>query len=460
MSGEDKLDLLLSGVRAKIEKLSIYELRQVARAVGVDRPAVGKKSRVTEAIMNIACGTVSPIPQSRRGAPPKSSAVDEELVDEINRCRARALGYGEDMPQTSCVSDSAYGNIENNELMLSGVLSKHGSDYVVVSDEVLGEIFVHQSYVERYSLRSGDYITCRCSRKNNNEKYGLTDVFLVNGELTDGTRGRGEFGALTRIYPQTRIYTGGNGSAACRMCDLFAPLALGQRAIISAPSKSGKTRLLKEIALGICRDYVDIEVVFLLIGEQPEIVTDIKRSVVKARVFDTCFMQSAELSKNTAELAMDYAKRRVECGKDVVVLFDGITRLYRTYRSQGRPAAGVEEIKDILGCACNAEEGGSLTLVSTLSSDAADAALFNEFIGLGNMVLTLSGALAAGRVFPSVDILKSGSDREEVLLTADELRTARALRAELCKTASPEDVAAIFNSTSCNGEIISRYKNG
>lgn len=448
---------ILQDVAKRLEKLSIYDLRQVARAVGVKRPADGKKSRVSEAILSIATGETAPEPPTLRGAPPKSQAYDEQLVADIKTCREYYLalkgGASVSEPQsTVSVADSDGLAIEEKEV--SGILDKsekfcflrtHGC---TVSDD---GVFVHESFLQRFYLREGDFVTGMAKRRNRGEAFGLVSISSVNGKAVEEAVTRRNFSELTPVYPKVNVKTSQkNDSIACRIIDLFAPLGLGQRAFISAPLKSGKTRLLKEIATGILRNYPNIMTIATLIDERPEEVTDFKRTLDNAELFYTTFDMSAENHIKCAHLAFEYAKRQVEAGADVVMLFDGITRLNRAY-SGGNLA---EDIKKLLFCACNAEEGGSLTLISTISNDLESTA-YNEIIGTANMVITLSRELAANRIFPAVDIKATYAEREEFLLSDEEIRAAARLRGEL----SDEEIIKLFKQTSDNGEIVFRYKN-
>lgn len=454
---------ILEDVKTRLEKLNIYELRQVARAVGVHRPADGKKSRVEEAILSIAQGITAPEPPSLRGAPPKSQAFDEQLVADIKTCREYylALNGGQTNvpePQIMRVADSAVEAAKLSDREYSGILDIRGDyGFLRVNGAVtsVNDVFVHESFINRFGLREGDLITCIGRKKTENQGAGLIEVISVNGQPASALRSRRHFSDLTHTYPRTKINLAhGKDSVSCRIIDLFAPLALGQRAVICAPKKSGKSALIKQIASGISLNYPQIKVVVILVDERPEEVTDFKRSLNGAQLFCTTFDMPRESHISAARLGMEYAKRQTEEGKDVIVLFDGITRFSRAYGTADGQA--FDELKKLLFCACNAEEGGSLTIVSTLSDELAnpaDCAVYNEFSPLANMVITLSAELAARRVFPAIDVKASYADREDALLSAEELSAANNLRA-----GDSESILKIFKETSDNGEIISRYK--
>lgn len=447
---------ILTDITARVEKLNIFELRQVARAVGVHRPADGKKSRVIEAILQIAQGISAPEPQSLRGAPPKSQMYDEQLVADIKTCREYYLaligGQQVEEPRLSTVSDSVYEHIEGNTHSCSGILDASGKyaflrvNGVAVTQD--SDIFVHESFINRYSLRQGDLICGKCMRKSENEAAGFVELISVNGVSPEEAADRRHFSRLTHIYPATTVKTSiESGDTACRMIDVFSPVALGQRAFISAPFRSGKTTLIKQIAAGISRNYPKIKVILLLLNARPEEVTDFKRLLPDCVLLYTTFDMPAESHALATELAFEYAKRQTELGNDTMVFFDGITRLSRSFASQGKAA---EEINKLLYCACNAEEGGSLTVISTL---ATDDALYNEFIGLANMVIALSPELSARRIFPAIDARHSFADGDERLLSSEELTAAAHLR-EL----PAEEIIKIFRQTKSNEEIILNYK--
>lgn len=447
---------ILQDVTERLERLSIYDLRQVARAVGVKRPADGKKSRVTEAILSIAQGLTAPEPPTLRGAPPKSQAYDEQLVADIKACREYylALKGGFEAEEPKSVLSVADSGAALEEKEVSGILDKsekycflrvHGAS---VSDD---DVFVHDSFLQRFSLREGDFVSGVAKRRNKDEAFGLVTVLKVNGKDVEEAANRPCFSKLTPIYPETNVKTAhGNDSIACRIIDMFAPLGLGQRAVISAPLKSEKSQLLKELAVGISQNCPQIKLIVTLIDERPEEITDFKRVLGNAELFYTTFDMPAERHVQTAHLAIEYAKRRVEYGEDVIVLFDGLTRLIHAYTGGN----AIKEIKKLLYCACNTLEGGTLTLISTISNDVKDEA-YHEFLSTANMAITLSRSLAQSRVFPAINIKATGADREEILLSEDELKAAN----YLCARFSSEEIIDLFKQTSDNGEIVSRFKN-
>lgn len=304
------------------------------------------------------------------------------------------------------------------------------------------DIYISASQIRKFDLRSGDWVSGKCRAPKENERYfGLLHVDAVNGEKPEKAAERLHFPALTPLYPQEKIVLETTpDKLATRIMDLLAPVGLGQRGLIVAPPKAGKTLLLKEIANSISQNYPDIELFVLLIDERPEEVTDMQRSV-KAEVVASTFDELPENHIKVAELVLQRALRLVEHKKDVVILLDSITRLARAYNlvippsgrtlSGGIDPAAFHRPKRFFGSARNVEEGGSLTILATALIDTGsrmDDVIYEEFKGTGNMELHLDRKLAERRIFPAIDIRRSGTRREEMLLTKEELEKVWLIR--------------------------------
>lgn len=304
------------------------------------------------------------------------------------------------------------------------------------------DIYISASQIRKFDLRTGDLVSGKCRPPKENERYfGLLHVDAVNGETPDAAAERLHFPALTPLYPQTRIVLETSPTKlSTRIMDLLAPVGLGQRGLLVSPPKAGKTLLLKEIANSISTNYPEIALFVLLIDERPEEVTDMQRSV-KGEVVASTFDELPENHIKVAELVMERALRLVEHKKDVVILLDSITRLARAYNlvipASGRTLSGgidpgaFHRPKRFFGAARNVEEGGSLTILATAlieTGSRMDDVIYEEFKGTGNMELHLDRKLAERRIFPSIDIRRSGTRREEVLLSKDELDKVWALR--------------------------------
>ncbi len=304
------------------------------------------------------------------------------------------------------------------------------------------DIYISASQIRKFDLRTGDLVSGKCRPPKENERYfGLLHVEAVNGESPDIAAERLHFPALTPLYPQTKIILESSPTHyATRIMDLLAPVGLGQRGLIVAPPKAGKTLLLKEIAHSISVNYPEIELFVLLIDERPEEVTDMQRSV-KGEVVASTFDELPENHIKVAELVLERAQRLVEHKKDVVILLDSITRLARAYNlvippsgrtlSGGIDPAAFHRPKRFFGSARNVEEGGSLTILATAlieTGSRMDDVIYEEFKGTGNMELHLDRKLAERRIFPAIDIRRSGTRREEMLLTKEELEKVWTIR--------------------------------
>jgi transcription termination factor Rho len=317
-----------------------------------------------------------------------------------------------------------------------GFLRRDG--YVIGSQD----IYVSQSQIRRFELRRGDLVEGQVRRPKEGEKYyGLIRVDRIYGITPEQIRGRRVFERGTPIYPQERFKLEVRATQlSTRVIDLFCPIGKGQRALIVSPPKAGKTTLLKNIANSISINHPEAHIMALLVDERPEEVTDMQRTI-DGEVIASTFDEHPENHTAVAELAMERAKRLVELGKDVVILLDSITRLARAYNqviptsgrtlSGGLDTASLHKPKRFFGAARKIEEGGSLTIIATAlveTGSKMDDVIFEEFKGTGNMELNLTRKLAESRVFPAIDIKRSGTRHEELLLSEIEMRKIWMLR--------------------------------
>jgi len=292
------------------------------------------------------------------------------------------------------------------------------------------DVYVSQSQIRLFNLRTGDMVVGQVRPPKETERYfSLLRVEAVNGLDPESAKVRPRFKELTPIFPQERLGLETKPHIlATRLIDLLAPIGRGQRGLVVSPPKAGKTTILKQIANGITANYHDVHLMVALIGERPEEVTDMDRSV-EAEVVASTFDERFENHARVAEMALERAKRLVECGRDVVILLDSITRLARAYNlvvpSSGRTLSGgldpaaLYPPKRFFGAARNIEGGGSLTIIATCMVETGsrmDDMIYEEFKGTGNMELTLNRRLAEQRIFPAIDIERSSTRREELLL--------------------------------------------
>ena len=334
----------------------------------------------------------------------------------------------------------------NGQVLASGVLSITGDGYGFLKSNgrhaSASDVYVSQSQIRRFGLRTGDHVTGQVRPPKDGERYfGLIRVEAVNGLEPEGSRSRPHFERLTPIFPNEHIKLETTRQmASTRLIDMAAPVGRGQRGLIVSPPKAGKTTLLKNIAQGITTNAPDIHLMVALIGERPEEVTDMTRSV-QGEVFSSTFDEPVEDHTRVAELALARAKRLVEAGRDVVILLDSLTRLTRAYNlavpTSGRTlSGGIDPValyppKRFFGAARNAEDGGSLTILAACLVDTGsrmDDVIYEEFKGTGNMEVHLDRRLAERRVFPAIDIGRSGTRREELLLDEATLRQVWLLR--------------------------------
>lgn len=337
------------------------------------------------------------------------------------------------------------------------------------------DIYVSPSQIRRFNLRTGDEVEGKVRQAKETEKFkALLFVQKVNGEHPEKAIGRKSFETLTPIYPneRLRLETYSNDLSS-RLMDIVCPIGKGQRGIIVAPPKAGKTTLLKKIAQNIAKNYPDIKLIVLLIDERPEEVTDMKRSINGDVVYST-FDEEPQNHAKVAQMVLERAKRMVEQGKDVVILMDSITRLSRAYNltisptgrtlSGGLDPGALIMPKKFFGAARNIEEGGSLTILATALVDTGsrmDDMIFEEFKGTGNMEVHLDRRLQERRIFPAIDIYKSGTRKEDLILSKEELEVSFAIRKTMYRDGNGDNVTEnlinMLSKNRDNKEFVNTY---
>jgi transcription termination factor Rho len=415
-AARERNDLAADELRA----MSVNELRAVSRELEVDSDQTDRKDELVEQILQVQT--------ERAGLAYATGILD--IVDE---------GFG--------------------------FLRRHG---LLPS---LDDVYVSSSQVRRYGLRVGDRLSGAVRAPRDGEKYwGLIRVDSVNGVDDEVARRRPVFNDLTPVHPDELINLESDPkNLSQRLVNIVNPIGKGQRALIVSPPKAGKTMLLKNIANGVTANYPEILLMVALIGERPEEVTDMRRSV-KGEVISSTFDEPTENHTHVAEMALEIAKRQVETGRDVVILLDSITRLARAYNLALPPSGrtlsgGIDPIalyppKRFFGAARNIEEGGSLTIVATCLVDTGsrmDDVIYEEFKGTGNSELILDRKLSEKRIFPSIDVQRSGTRREELLLEEGTLRMVWTMRRMLSAVGTNEGIELLLNrlsKTQANAEFL------
>ena len=450
-----------------LEKEHLSVLREIGRVIGVKAPAAKKKEALIEEIIGVQKGTLVAEEPNKRGAPPKMTIDLSKFVikEEQPQQKSRLLIF-EDSGKEE----------ERESKLVEGVLEQHASGYgflrVKNYENSHDDVYVSIQNIKKYNLRRGDLIKGVAKPVQGVTSDALCDIISINGLEPKRFARRKNFDDLIPYYPTDRIkleIDGEGDDLAIRCIDLFAPIGMGQRGLIVAPPKTGKTTLLKKIAKSIEKNYPDVKLIILLIDERPEEVTDIQRSV-KAEVVFSTFDENADHHIRAAELVVNRAKRLVEVGSNVVILMDSITRLARAYNntvessgkilSGGLDPAAMQGPKRFFGAARNIEDGGSLTILSTALIDTGsrmDDVIFEEFKGTGNMEIHLSRELSEKRVFPAIDLYKSGTRREELLLSEKELATVYKLRKILSSQEDATDsLLEMLKKTKNNEDLMNK----
>ncbi len=420
--------MLLDELKSK----SLDELKKTAKELGIKKISAFKKAELINEIIRVS---------------PEEKAEEEKELEIEEKRVEKALSEKKDDAQSERGETGTVSGVL--EVMEDGFGFVRCENYLSGADDV----YVAPSQIRRFRLRTGDYIDGITRPKREGERFAaLIYVKMVNGCSPDTAIRRVHFENLTPIYPNERLRLETNRHGfAMRLIDLIAPVGKGQRGMIVSPPKAGKTTVLKEIANSISTNHPECKLIILLIDERPEEVTDIIRST-KAEVIYSTFDELPEHHIKVAEMVLERAQRLVEHNKDVVILLDSITRLARAYNltvpSSGRTLSGgldpaaLHKPKRFFGAARNIEKGGSLTILATALIDTGsrmDDVIFEEFKGTGNMEVHLDRKMSEKRIFPAIDIYKSGTRREELIMNRAELEAVWSIR-KAFSSLQPADV--------------------
>jgi len=390
---------------------------------------------------------------NRTHKPVKGASVEDLRTTSIEALTALAIELKVENPQELKRQDIIFEILkaqteQGGFILFSGILEIMQDGYGFIRsidksfNESINDAYVSNTQIKRFALRNGDVVTGQVRPPKDQERYyALIKIEAVNSLPPEESKKRPLFENLTPLYPEERFKLEYREKGLTgRMLDLFSPIGKGQRGLIVAPPRSGKTELLKEIAHGLSNNHPEVDLMVLLVDERPEEVTDMERSV-KGEVYSSTFDMPAKNHIKVAEMVIEKAKRRVELGRDVVILLDSITRLARAYNtatpssgkvlSGGVDANALHRPKRFFGAARNIENGGSLTIIATALVDTGsrmDEVIFEEFKGTGNMEVILDRKIADRRIYPAIDILKSGTRKDELLISKDDLQKVFILR--------------------------------
>ena len=484
--------------KQEYESMTLTSLKDIAKDLGVKNISKYKKSELIEEIIknspnfiekdgvilkeNIAPKAATEPNVEKTPISPVKAADNRENLRVNNETKRNSFETNRGTEETqNAEKKEILKEMINDSTMAKGILEilENNSfgflrckNYLTSSED----IYVSPSQIRRFNLRTGDEIEGKVREAKESEKFkALLYVQKVNGEVPEKAIGRKYFETLTPIYPKERIKleTSDGTDLSSRLMDIICPIGKGQRGIIVAPPKAGKTTLLKKVAQNITKNHPDIKLIVLLIDERPEEVTDMMRSINGDVVYST-FDEEPQNHAKVSQMVLERAKRMVEQGKDVVILMDSITRLSRAYNltitptgrtlSGGLDPGALIMPKKFFGAARNIEEGGSLTILATAlieTGSRMDDMIFEEFKGTGNMEVHLDRRLQERRIFPAIDIYKSGTRKEDLILSKEELEIAFSIRRTMYKEKNADSVTenliSMLSKTKNNEEFLSIF---
>ena len=462
--------------KEQYEDMTLVALKNVAKDLGVKNISKFKKSELVEEVLKAKGNSLNKdeVCLIEKIAPKTQSLIKENTevrATEVRDTEVRAVEKKEELKALINESNSTRGILEMLENNNFGFL--RCKNYLTSSDD----IYVSPSQIRRFNLKTGDEVVGKVREAKEMEKFkALLFVEMVNGESPDKAIRRKPFEALVPIYPEEilRLETNNSSDLSSRLMDIICPIGKGQRGIIVAPPKAGKTTLLKKVAQSITTNYPDVVLIVLLIDERPEEVTDMQRSIQGEVIYST-FDEEPQNHAKVSRIVLERAKRIVEQGRDVVILLDSLTRLARAYNltvtpsgrtlSGGLDPAALIMPKKFFGAARNIENGGSLTILATALVDTGsrmDDMIFEEFKGTGNMEVHLDRKLQERRIFPAIDIYKSGTRKEELLLSQEEKEVSFAIRNTMYRDGNIESITGnltnMLSKTKNNKEFIGTFE--
>ncbi|MFI3171878.1 MAG: transcription termination factor Rho [Eubacteriales bacterium] len=457
-------------MRKKYESLSLATLKDLAKTRGIKGTSTMKKSEVVEAMLQ---EDEKDSVKKDEGQNPSQSISEDKTIEKKNE----VIDKKNEAKETNKSELSDLEKLDSG-VVASGILEvlQDGYGFIRCANYLPGEndIYVSPAQIRRFNLKTGDIIQGNTRIKTQSEKFSaLLYVTAINGIKPGDAARRSNFEDMTPIFPNERLRLEGmSNSTAMRIVDLLSPIGKGQRGMIVSPPKAGKTTLLKEVAQSVRKSNPEMHLLILLIDERPEEVTDIKEAIEgeNVEVIYSTFDELPEHHKRVSEMVIERAKRLVEHKKDVMILLDSITRLARAYNltvppsgrtlSGGLDPAALHMPKRFFGAARNMREGGSLTILATALVDTGskmDDVVYEEFKGTGNMELVLDRKLQERRVFPAIDIPKSGTRREDLLLSREEQEAVYIIRKGLNGMKADDAVDNLLNMfarTKNNQELV------